>query len=328
MFKAIVLRQNEDGTTHSSIEEIDRSLLPESEVELSVAYSTLNYKDALAITGKGPVVRKWPMVPGIDLAGTIERSNDSNLKPGTSVLVNGHGMGETHWGGLAQRACVPAAWLTVLPEGLSARDAMVIGTAGYTAMLSVLALERHGVTPQSGPVLVTGANGGVGSFSIALLARRGYQVTASTGRMEEADRLRALGAKEIIDRRSLSEKGKPLQKELWAGAVDSVGSHTLANVCAQTRYGGVVTACGLAQGMDLPTTVAPFILRGVSLLGIDSVYAPKPIRDEAWQCLAKETDAALRDQISAEISLSEVIEAAGNLLAGRIKGRVVVKVDA
>lgn len=327
MFKAIVLRQNEDGTTHPSVEMVDRSLLPESEVELSVEYSTLNYKDALAITGKGPVVRKWPMVPGIDLAGTIERSNDANLKPGTLVLVNGHGMGETHWGGLAQRACVPSAWLTVLPERLSARDAMAIGTAGYTAMLSVLALERHGVTPQSGPILVTGANGGVGSFSIALLARRGYQVTASTGRMGEADRLRSLGAKEVIDRCSLGEKGKPLQKELWAGAIDSVGSHTLANVCAQTRYGGVITACGLAQGMDLPTTVAPFILRGVSLVGIDSVYAPKPIRDKAWQCLAEETDAALRDQISAEISLNEVIEEAGNLLAGRIKGRVVVKVD-
>lgn len=328
MFKALILQKNDDGKTHASFQEIEPSRLPAGEVEIQVAYSTLNYKDALAITGKGPVVRSWPMVPGIDLAGIVLNSSDASFEPGTAVIVNGHGMGEVHWGGLAEKARVPAAWLTKRPQALSNRDAMAIGTAGYTAMLSVLALHRQGIHPDSGPILVTGANGGVGSFAIALLARRGYHVTASTGRTEQADRLRSLGAKDIIDRQSLSEKGKPLQKEFWAGAIDSVGSHTLANICAQMRYGGVVTACGLAQGLDFPATVAPFILRGISLIGIDSVYAPKALRDEAWQCLAKETDTAMLSTISAEIPLNQTIEAAQDLLDGKITGRVLIKVGA
>ncbi|HUG57689.1 MAG TPA: MDR family oxidoreductase [Candidimonas sp.] len=328
MFKGLILQKNDDGTTHASFQDIEASRLPAGDVEIQIAYSTLNYKDALAITGKGPVVRHWPMVPGIDLAGIVLNSSDASFEPGTAVLVNGHGMGEMHWGGLAEKARVPAAWLTKLPQALSNRDAMAIGTAGYTAMLSVLALHRQGIHPDSGPILVTGANGGVGSFAIALLARRGYHVVASTGRTDKANRLQLLGAKEIIDRQSLGEKGKPLQKELWAGAIDSVGSHTLANVCAQMRYGGVVTACGLAQGLDFQATVAPFILRGVALIGIDSVYAPKALRDEAWQCLAKETDPAMLSTISAEIPLNQTIEAAQDLLAGKITGRVLVKVGA
>lgn len=328
MFKAMMLSKNDDGSTAATVEGVDLSRLPEEGVEIQVEYSTLNYKDALAITGKGPVVRQWPMVPGIDLAGTVVDSTSADFPKGTQVIVNGHGMGEQHWGGLSQRARVPAAWLTRLPDGLSARDAMSIGTAGYTAMLSVLALERHGVKPDAGPVLVTGANGGVGSFAVALLAGRGYDVVASTGRPEHSDRLRALGASDIIDRANLAEKGRPLQKEHWAAAVDCVGSHTLANICAQTRYGGVVTACGLAQGMDFPATVAPFILRGVTLVGIDSVYAPADLREQAWQCLAKETTQAQRDDIASLISLDEAISAAQGLLDGHIKGRVVVDVRA
>lgn len=324
MFKALLLRKADDGSTQANIETLDNRQLPEGDVEIEVAYSTLNYKDALAITGRGPVVRQWPMVPGIDLVGTIVESKDAQFSKGTQVIVNGHGMGEVHWGGLAQRARVPAAWLTRKPDSMSAWDAASIGTAGYTAMLSVLALERQGLRPGQGPVVVTGANGGVGSFAVALLAKRGYEVHASTGRLEERERLLALGATEVIDRKTLSDAGKPLQKEKWAGGVDCVGSHTLANICAQTRYGGVVTACGLAQGMDFPATVAPFILRGVTLAGVDSVYAPNALREEAWNRLAEETDANLREQIAYTASLEDSIGLAQQLIQGEIKGRVVI----
>lgn len=324
MFKALLLRKADDGSTQARIEPLENSQLPDGDVEIEVAYSTLNYKDALAITGRGPVVRQWPMVPGIDLVGTVVESKDAQFPKGTQVIVNGHGMGEVHWGGLAQRARVPAAWLTRKPDSMSAWDAASIGTAGYTAMLSVLALERQGLRPGQGPVVVTGANGGVGSYAVALLARRGYEVHASTGRLEERERLLALGAAEVIDRNSFSDPGKPLQKEMWAGAVDCVGSHTLANVCAQTRYGGVVTACGLAQGMDFPATVAPFILRGVTLAGVDSVYAPKDLREQAWNRLAEETDASLREQIAYTASLEDSIGLAQQLIQGEIKGRVVI----
>lgn len=324
MFKALLLRKADDGSTQARIEPLENSQLPDGDVEIEVAYSTLNYKDALAITGRGPVVRQWPMVPGIDLVGTVVESKDAQFPKGTQVIVNGHGMGEVHWGGLAQRARVPAAWLTRKPDSMSAWDAASIGTAGYTAMLSVLALERQGLRPGQGPVVVTGANGGVGSYAVALLARRGYEVHASTGRLEERERLLALGAAEVIDRKSFSDAGKPLQKEMWAGAVDCVGSHTLANVCAQTRYGGVVTACGLAQGMDFPATVAPFILRGVTLAGVDSVYAPKDLREQAWNRLAEETDASLREQIAYTASLEDSIGLAQQLIQGEIKGRVVI----
>ncbi len=328
MFKAVMLRKAEDGSTVAAVESVDPTALPEGEVEIRVAYSTLNYKDGLAITGRAPVVRQWPMVPGIDLAGTVTKSSSADFPEGTEVIVNGHGMGEIHWGGLAQVARVPAKWLTRKPASLTAKDTASIGTAGYTAMLCVLALERHGVKPGDGPVLVTGANGGVGSFALALLARRGYEVWASTGRPAESARLNALGAKGIINRDELSGKGKPLQKEQWAGAVDCVGSHTLANVCAQTRYGGVVTACGLAQGMDFPATVAPFILRGVTLAGIDSVYAPQALREQAWRCLASETDQALLAGIAHTIGLGDSIDYAYKLMGGDIKGRVVVDLAA
>jgi len=324
MFKAVMLRKAEDGSTAAAVEMVDPAALPEGDVEIQVAYSTLNYKDGLAITGRGPVVRQWPMIPGIDLAGTVTRSKSAKFSEGTEVIVNGHGMGEVHWGGLAQVARIPATWLTLKPESLSAKDTASIGTAGYTAMLSILALERHGVKPNSGPILVTGANGGVGSFAVAILARRGFEVYASTGRPAESERLQALGAAKVINRGELSEKGKPLQKEQWAGAVDCTGSHTLTNICAQTRYGGVVTACGLAQGMDFPATVAPFILRGITLAGIDSVYAPEALRNEAWNCLARETDRALLDEIADTVGLDDCIDVAHKLLGGQVKGRIVV----
>lgn len=324
MFKAVLLEQ-EDGQTRARVAELDDSQLPEGDVTVDVEYSTLNYKDGLAITGRGPVVRRWPMVPGIDFAGTVTHSSHARFRKGDRIVLNGWGVGETHWGGLAQRARVPGDFLIALPAGLSARDAMGIGTAGYTAMLCVQALERGGVGPDAGDVLVTGANGGVGGFAIAILAQRGYRVVASTGRPEAADHLRALGAAEIIDRATLSEKGKPLQKERWAGAVDSVGGHTLANVCAGTRYGGVVAACGLAQSMDFPATVAPFILRGVTLAGIDSVNAPLARRTAAWDRLAAELDGRIIGAIAdREAPLAQAIELAGELLAGRIRGRVII----
>lgn len=326
MFKALLVEQIE-GQSRSRLAKLDESLMPEGEVIVRIEYSTLNYKDGLAITGKAPVVRKFPMVPGIDFAGTVEESAHPDFTAGDKVILNGWGVGETHWGGLAQKAKVPGKWLLPLPSGINTREAMSIGTAGYTAMLCVRALMRHGVTPDKGEVIVTGANGGVGSIAIAILARRGFKVVASTGRVHEADYLRHLGAAEIVDRASLSIPGKPLIKERWAGAVDSVGSHTLANVCAGMRYGGVVTACGLAQGMDFTASVAPFILRAVSLIGIDSVYAPLNERKEAWIQLANEIPDVLSEVVH-EIALSEAAETAAALLRGEVRGRVVVDVNA
>jgi acrylyl-CoA reductase (NADPH) len=327
MFKAVFVEKGADGN-QAKVAELDESQLTEGDVAVRVDYSTINYKDALAITGKVPVIRKFPMIPGIDMAGTVESSTHRDFKAGDAVLLNGWGFGELHWGGLAQKARVPGDWLLPLPKGMTSRQAMSIGTAGYTAMLCVEALERQGVTPDKGEIIVSGANGGVGSTAIVILARRGYRVVASTGRMAEAEHLKRLGAAEVIDRNTLSAAGKPLQKERWAGAVDSVGSHTLANICATTRYGGVVAACGLAQGMDFAPTVAPFILRGVSLIGIDSVYAPTAARKTAWQKLAQELPADVLGQIASEIGLGDVIGTAGALLKGTVKGRVVVDVNA
>ena len=326
MFKAILIEKDEAGY-RAGLREVDEAQLPEGDVTVDVAYSTLNYKDGLAITGKGPVVRKFPMVPGIDIAGTVRESCHGDYKAGDRVVLNGWGVGETHWGGLAQVARLKGDWLVPLPEALTPRQAMAIGTAGYTAMLCVIALERHGVTPEKGEVVVTGAAGGVGSTAVALLARLGYTVVAVSGRPEEAEYLRGLGAAEILDRAAFSEPGKPLARERWAGAVDVVGSHTLANVCAAMRYRGVVTACGLAQGMDLPASVAPFILRGVSLIGIDSVMCPRPERLEAWTRLVRDLDPAKLDAITDEIGLTEVVATADRLMAGRIRGRVVVDVN-
>ena len=291
MFKGILLTKTDAGA-EAKIADINESDLPEGDVTIRVDYSTVNYKDGLAITGKAPVVRKFPMVPGIDGAGTVEESHSAQWKVGDKIILNGWGVGESHWGCLAQKARLKGEWLAPLPSGFTTKQAASIGTAGYTAMLCVLGLEKHGVTPDQGPILVTGAAGGVGSVAIALLAKRGYSVVASTGRMAEADYLKSLGASEVIDRATLSSPGKPMTKERWAGAVDTVGSHTLANVCAATKYLGVVTACGLAQGMDFPSSVAPFILRGVTLVGIDSVMAPKAARLEAWVRLASDLDKA------------------------------------
>ena len=322
MFRGILVEK--DG---ARVAELEEAQLPAGGVTVRVAHSTLNYKDALAIGGKNGVIRSFPMVPGIDLAGTVEASDDDAVRAGDRVILNGFGVGERHWGGLAEKARVKAEWLIPLPEKLSTREAMAIGTAGYTAMLSVIALERHGLTKASGPVLVTGASGGVGSFAVAILAALGHRVIASTGKPAEADYLKRLGASEILDRAELSAAGKPLGKERWAAAVDSVGSHTLANVCAQTMYGGAVAACGLAQGMDLPATVAPFILRGVSLLGIDSVMRPRADRLEAWGRLAELAEPSWFRDIGRDVSLDEVIGAAADLLAGKVRGRLVVDVS-
>lgn len=326
MFRAILIDKDDTGY-RASLQTLDEAQLPAGDVRVRVSHSTLNYKDALAITGQGPVVRQFPMVPGIDLAGVVEESRHPDFKAGDAVLLNGWGVGEGHWGGLAEQARLNGDWLIPLPAGFSAAEAMALGTAGYTAMLAVLALERHGVTPERGEVLVTGANGGVGSVAIALLAKLGYRVAASTGRPEEAEYLKSLGAAEIVERASLSEPGRPLARERWAGAIDSVGSHTLANVCASTRYGGCVAACGLAQGMDFPATVAPFILRGVTLAGIDSVMRPRADRLEAWSRLARDLDKRLLAPITRTIGLEEVIPTAGELLAGKVRGRVVVDVN-
>ena len=326
MFQGILIDKDDSGY-HASLQQINDDQLPEGDVTVRVAYSTLNFKDGLAITGSSPVVRKFPMVPGIDLAGTVESSGHPDYKVGDQVVLNGWGVGEGHWGGLAQKARLNGDWLIPLPHPFSPAQAMAIGTAGYTAMLSILALEHNGVAPEQGEVLVTGANGGVGSFAIALLSKLGYRVVASTGRTSEHDYLKRLGANEIIDRATLSEPGKPLAKERWAAVIDSVGSHTLANACASTKANGTVAACGLAQGMDFPASVAPFILRGVTLAGINSVTQPKARRIEAWNRLASDLDCALLPLISHEIGLSEVIEAAPRLLAGQLRGRVVVDVN-
>lgn len=323
MFKGVFITQ-EDKKSVASLVELNDDQLPEGDVLVEVHYSTLNYKDGLAITGKSPVVRSFPMVPGIDLVGKVLQSDSERFSEGDFVILNGFGVGEMHWGGLAEKARLKSDWLIPLPKGIDAKQSMAIGTAGYTAMLSVLALEKQGVTPDSGEILVTGANGGVGSFAIRLLNRLGYQVVASTGRMAESDYLKNLGASDIIDRNTLSEPGKPLQKERWAGVIDCVGSHTLANACASTKYGGVVTACGLAQGMDFPASVAPFILRGVKLIGIDSVMRPLTDRIEAWQRLSELLQIEDVDSMSDEIGLEDVVDTAYKLLDGKIRGRVVV----
>lgn len=325
-FRAILIER--DGSRQSvGLAELPRDRLPEGDVTVRVAYSTLNYKDALAITGKSPVVRKFPMVPGIDLAGTVEQSSNSEFRPGDRVVLNGWGVGEQHWGGLAEVARVKGDWLIPLEPAFSSAQAMSIGTAGYTAALCVMALERHGVTPDNGEVLVTGAAGGVGSVATALLAKLGYEVIAVTGRMEESDYLKKLGAKRILPRSQFSEPGKPLAKEQWAGAVDVAGGQVLANVCASMKYRGVVAACGLAGGMDFPATVAPFILRGVTLAGIDSVMCPREERREAWRRLARDLDPSLLDAMTERVPLEACIPVADRLISGAVRGRVIVPIS-
>lgn len=324
-FKAILITQGEDKTQSVAEVQMTEAELMEGNVTVAVEATTVNYKDGLAITGKSPVVRRFPMIPGIDFAGTVLSSGHPDWHPGDKVILNGWGVGETHYGAYAGRARVNGDWLVPLPADLSPAQAMGVGTAGYTAMLCVMALERHGVVPERGPVVVTGAAGGVGSVAVAVLSKLGYWVIASTGRTEEEAYLKELGAAEIIDRNELSSPGRPLGKERWAGGVDSVGSHTLANVLAQTQYGGAVAACGLAQGMDLPATVAPFILRGVSLLGVDSVMAPKALRLEAWRRLASDLDHAKLEALTTKIPFSGVLNAARDIVEGRIRGRVMVE---
>ena len=326
MFNGILIRKDEAGY-RATLEALDDGALGEGDVTVRVAYSTLNYKDGLAITGKGPVVRRFPMIPGIDMAGTVAHSTHPDYRPGDAVVLNGWGVGEAHPGGLAQRIRLKGDWLVPLPNAFTASQAMAIGTAGYTAMLCVLALERQGVKPGDGEILVTGAAGGVGSVAIAVLAKLGYTVVAVSGRAAEVDYIRRLGASEVLDRAEFAAPGKPLGKERWAGAVDVVGSHTLANVCASTRYRGVVTACGLAGGMDFPATVAPFILRGVTLVGIDSVMCPRVDRLEAWRRLGIDLDVSKLELISHEIGLAEAIPTASKLIAGEIRGRVIVDVN-
>nr|WP_254215717.1 MDR family oxidoreductase [Burkholderia multivorans] len=318
----------DDTGQRTRVQTLDDAQLPDGNVTVRVAYSTLNYKDALAITGKSPVVRRFPMVPGIDLVGEVEDSAHPDYRRGDRVVLNGWGVGETHWGGLAQKARVDGDWLVPLPDAFSPQQAMAIGTAGYTAMLCVMALERHGVRAGDGEIVVTGAAGGVGSVATAILARLGYRVVAVTGRPEDGDYLRALGAAEILDRAQFSAPGKPLGKERWAGAVDVAGSHVLANVCATMRYRGVVTACGLAAGMDFPATVAPFILRGVTLVGIDSVMCPRDERLTAWRRLATDLDVAKLGDIGREVGLADAIPLADELIRGKVRGRIVVDVNA
>ncbi len=322
----LIEKQHDTGAVSARLTPLDAAALPPGEVTVRVAYSSINYKDALAIHHRAPIVRSFPMVPGVDLAGTVESSTAPGFAPGDQVFFSGHGAGETHWGGLAQKARVSAEHLHKIPAPLTPAGVMAAGTAGYTAMLCVTALERAGVTPAAGSVLVTGASGGVGGFAITLLAARGFRVIASTGRVEEADYLKQLGASEVIDRATLSSPGKPLQKERWAAAVDTVGSHTLANVCAGTKYRGVVTACGMAQGLDFPASVAPFILRHVSLLGIDAVHTSRPEQEAAWARLARELTPAKLALLANEIPLADAIPAAARLLEGKIRGRLVVAI--
>lgn len=327
MFSAIVINKDDNGQT-VTLEQLDESQLPEGDVTIDVAYSTLNFKDGLAITGSSPVVRKFPMVPGIDLAGTVSESSHPDWKAGDKVVLNGWGVGEGHWGGLAQKARLKGDWLVPLPAAFSEKQAMAIGTAGYTAALCVDALVSAGVTPDQGEVLVTGATGGVGSVAIVLLKKAGFTVAALTGKMSEEAWLKSLGADTVIDRAEYAERGKPLQRERWAGVIDTAGSQTLANACAQTRYGGAVAACGLAQGADFPATVMPFILRGVRLLGVDSVMAPKGPRMKAWERLARDLDPASLDAIGSEIGLGAAIDAAKTFMDGTVKGRYIVNVNA
>ena len=322
-FKAVLISRDEDKKQSVEVTEISTDDMMEGDVTVAVEATTVNYKDGLAITGKSPVVRHWPMVPGIDFAGKVLESSNPNFAEGDDVILNGWGVGETHWGAYAERARVDGDWLIKRPDGISAKQAMSIGTAGYTAMLCVMALESHQITPERGPIVVTGANGGVGSVAISILSKLGYHVIASTGRTDEEAFLKELGATEIIDRNELSEAGRPMGKERWAGGVDAVGSHTLANVLAQTKYGGAVAACGLAQGFDLPATVMPFILRGVSLLGVDSVQAPKAIREMAWSRLATDLDMDKLESLTTEIGFDDLIGAATDIVEGKIRGRVV-----
>lgn len=327
MFNAILIEKDDAGY-RAATTSVDEAQLPQGDVLVDVQYSTINYKDGLAITGKSPVVRQFPMVPGIDFCGTVKQSQHPDFKTGDAVILNGWGVGETHWGGLAQQASVNGKWLIRLPSGMKPEQAMSIGTAGYTAMLCVMALQRNGLTPESGDILVTGAAGGVGSVAVALLSSLGFRVIASSGRQQEEEYLRKLGAAEIIDRNTLSEPGKPLGKERWAGAVDSVGSHTLANVCAGTKYRGAIAACGLAQGLDFPASVAPFILRGITLVGIDSVHCPIKERQQAWDRLSNELDPAKLALIgSRTVGLNEVIPLASQILEGKVRGRIVVDVN-
>jgi acrylyl-CoA reductase (NADPH) len=324
-FKAIVIEKTESGQS-AGLKDFDSKDLMEGDVSIAVEWSTVNYKDGLALTGKAPVVRRFPMIPGVDLAGTVEASSHPAWKAGDKVIVNGWGLGETHLGAYAQKARLKGDWLVRLPASMSARDAMAIGTAGYTAMLCVIALERHGLTPADGPVLVTGAAGGVGSVAVALLAKLGFRIAASTGRPQEADYLKRLGASEIIDRHELEAKPKPLAKERWAAAIDVVGSTTLANVLSMIRYRGAVAACGLAGGMDLPASVAPFILRGVSLLGIDSVMRPLPDRELAWRRLEADLERTKLAEMTQEIGLAEVLRAGRAIVEGKVRGRIVVNI--
>lgn len=326
MFNAILISKSEDQQS-AGVSALERDALPQGDVLVRVDYSTVNYKDALAITGASPVVRQFPMVPGIDLAGVVEDSDDPRWQVGDRVVLNGWGVGEGHWGGLAQYARLSGDWLVPLPDQFDTRQAMIIGTAGYTAALCVDALADHGVGPAAGDILVTGASGGVGSIAIALLASAGYRVVASTGKVAEADYLASLGAAEVIDRAELSEPGKPLQRERWAGVVDAAGGNTLANACAQTRYRGAVAACGLAESAGFPATVMPFILRGVTLCGIDSVMCPMAPRQKAWSRLARDLEASILESVATDISLGEAVELAPEVLAGRIKGRLVVDVN-
>ena len=325
MFKALLLEKDDAGF-RAAITAVDEAALPQGDVLVRVSHSSLNYKDALAITNRGPVVRAWPMVAGIDGAGTVLESSHPAWKPGDRFVHNGWGVGETRWGCLAERARLKGEWLVRLPQAFTTRQAMAIGTAGYTAMLCVLALERHGVTPGDGEVLVTGATGGVGSIATALLARLGHRVTAATGKAAEGDYLKQLGAAAVIDRAELAAPGKPLQNERWAAVVDAVGSHTLANACAQTRWGGVVAACGLAQGSDFPATVMPFILRSVTLAGVDSVMAPLALRQQAWERLARDLDPALLERIATEVVFEDTIARAHDLMQNKLRGRVVVNI--
>ncbi|WP_371421718.1 MDR family oxidoreductase [Tardiphaga sp.] len=324
-FKAVRIDKADKGTT-VALTQFDEAELMDGDVTVRVEWSTVNYKDGLAVTGKAPVVRRFPMIAGIDFAGTVEASSNPNWKPGDKVIGNGWGMGETHLGAYAEKTRVKGDWLVRLPEGMTTRDAMAVGTAGYTAMLSVLALEKHGLKPADGPIVVTGAAGGVGSVAIAVLSKLGYQVIASTGRTSEEGYLKGLGASEIIDRNELSGPAKPLAKERWAGGIDSVGSTTLANLLSMTKYRGAIAACGLAAGMDLPSSVAPFILRGVCLLGIDSVMCPIELRKQAWARLATDLDHTKLAEITQEIPLDQVIDAGAKVLAGQVRGRIVVKI--